>query len=123
MPLLHTCRGAAMPASVLNFEGKPPLIVSSLKPHIQRVQLQPRDIAVLRALFEARVMTLEHLSILCFDGHAEAAKKRIQKLKAAGYVAERPRRAYDRSVLFLTKTGFEALSQGDHLCGLPQMEW
>src|SRR5260221_13115767 len=114
---------AAVPAFVLNFGGKTPLTVSSLKPHIQRVQLQPRDIAVLRALFEARVMTLEHLSALCFNGHSEAAKKRVQKLKGAGFVAERPRRVYDRSVLFLTKKGFEVLSQGDHLFGLPQMEW
>ena len=50
---------------------------------VVRVQLQARDIAVLRALYEARVMTLDHLSVVCFDGHGEAAKKRVQKLKGA----------------------------------------
>jgi len=48
------------------------------------VQLQPRDFELLRGLFESRVMTLAHVSALYFDGKREMAKKRVQKLKAAG---------------------------------------
>jgi hypothetical protein len=51
-------------------------------------------------------MTTAHVAILYFDGKKEAAKKRLQKLKAAGLIGERTRhRAYDPSVLFLTQKG------------------
>jgi hypothetical protein len=48
------------------------------KPH-----LQDRDFALLRGLFESRVMTAGHIATLYFDGSREAAKKRLQKIKAA----------------------------------------
>jgi hypothetical protein len=79
--------------------------------------------AVLRGLFEARVMTLNHVALLYFDGHREAAKKRIQKLKVGGYVAQRPRRAYERSVLFLTKKAFQMLTDARRLDGFPRLQW
>lgn len=58
---------------------------------IEALQLQDRDFAVLRGLFESRVMTTEHATALYFDGKVEAAKKRLQKLKTAGFITERPR--------------------------------
>jgi hypothetical protein len=44
------------------------------------VELQERDLAVLQGLFESRLMTLTHITRLYFNGHAEAAKKRVQRL-------------------------------------------
>jgi hypothetical protein len=54
-------------------------------------------------------MSLAQASDLYFDSKPEAAKKRIQKLKAAGVIAERPRRVYHPSVLHLTQTGHSEL--------------
>ena len=68
----------------------------------RELRIQDRDVAFLQGLFESRVMTLAHASTLFFGGKPEAAKKRVQKLKAAGYVRERPRHTYEPSVLFLT---------------------
>ena len=87
------------------------------------VQLQERDIALLKGLFESRLMTLAHAAAIHFNGGTEAAKKRIQKLKAAGYLAERPRRAYDPSILFLTRKSFTALADGGHLDEYPSLIW
>ena len=71
--------------------------------------LQDRDLALLRDLFESRVMTSAHATDLHFDGHKEAAKKRLQKLKAAGLINERPRRAYEPAVLYLAQGGLSLL--------------
>jgi len=87
------------------------------------ITLQPRDFSLLRGLFDSRVMTLSHISRLYFEGHDEAAKKRVQKLKAAGLVSERARRAYDRSILFLARKGFQALADDDHLSEFPRLSW
>ena len=57
------------------------------------------------------------------EGRDQAAKKRVQKLKAAGLICERARRAYDRSVLFLARKGFEVLLEQDHLSQYPQRSW
>src|SRR4051812_21617120 len=85
------------------------------------IELQDRDFALLRGLFESRVMTLGHIASLFFDGKPEAAKKRVQKLKSAGYVRERPRRPYEPSVLFLTRSAFVLLSDRDHLKDFPSI--
>jgi hypothetical protein len=69
------------------------------------ISLQDRDIALLRGLFECRVMTKDHVTALYFEGKGEAAKKRLQKLKAAKLISERPRRAFEPSILFLTRDG------------------
>jgi len=61
------------------------------------LKLQPRDLVLLRGLFESRVMTTDHAAALYFDGKGEAAKKRLQKLKSAGFIAERPRRTFEPS--------------------------
>src|ERR1041385_4906846 len=73
------------------------------------VIIQERDLAVLRGLFECRGMTGDHISAICFEGRREATKKRLQRLKAAGVIRERPRRPYEPAVLFLTAKGLTLL--------------
>jgi hypothetical protein len=88
------------------------------------LQITRRDVAFLRDLFESRVMTLAHAGALHFGGSAEAAKKRVQRLKAARYVHERTRyRAYDPSILYLGRRGFEALRQAGALADYPAVGW
>lgn len=84
------------------------------------IQFQERDFALLRGLFESRVMTLEHMAALYFEDRKEAAKKRVQKLKAAGLLGERPRRVNEPSVHFLTAKAFKLLSDHGHLNGFPR---
>lgn len=85
------------------------------------IDLQPRDFTFLRGLFESRVMTLTHAAALHFDGRQEAAKKRVQKLKSAGYVRERPRRVYEPSVLSLTAKAFSVLADAGRLQDYPRI--
>jgi len=75
----------------------------------KRIEIRDRDVALLRTLFECRVMTRSHAATLHFDGKTEAAKKRVQSLKAAGYVKDRPRLPHEPAVLMLTRKGFELL--------------
>ena len=67
-------------------------------------------------------MTAAHAATLYFDGKSEAAKKRIQKLKVAGLIAERPRRVYQPSILFLTQAAFRLLSKEGHLAEYPKLK-
>ena len=73
------------------------------------ISFQPRDFALLRGLFESRVMTADHIAALYFNGSHEAAKKRLQKLKAAGFIRERKRKAYEPAVLALAPKAFPVL--------------
>ena len=75
------------------------------------LQLQDRDFAVLRGLFECRVMTTAHATTLYFVNKIDAANKRLQRLKAAGLISERPRRTFEPSVLFLTRKGLTLLQE------------
>lgn len=83
--------------------------MATSKTRADSLQLQDRDFTLLRGLFECRVMTGDHAVTLFFDGKGEAAKKRLQKLKAAGLISERPRRAFEPSILFLTRKGLVLL--------------
>jgi hypothetical protein len=72
-------------------------------------------------------MSATHATALYFDGKNEAAKKRLQKLRAAGLVGERPRQAFGPAVLFLTRRGLEVLREHGILAeypsfGLPALE-
>jgi hypothetical protein len=84
-------------------------------------QLQKRDFQLLCGLFESRVMTAAQIAALYFAGKREAAKKRLQKLKAAGLLRERKRRVNQPSVLFLTRKGFSLLSEQNVLAEYPQL--
>src|SRR5437870_10925407 len=85
------------------------------------LQIQPRDLALLRGLFESRVMTTAHIAALYFAGSREAAKKRLQKLKAARLVGERKRRVNEPSVLFLTRKGHSILTAENQLSEFPKL--
>ncbi len=83
------------------------------------IALQARDLALLRGLFESRVMTLRHIAALHFEGRQEAAKKRVQKLKSAGVIGERPRKTFAPSVLFLTRKAFPILAEHGCIADYP----
>jgi hypothetical protein len=82
-----------------------------LKKITEGFELQDRDLALLCALFESRAMTISHISALCFSGHAEATKKRLQKLKKAGLIRERERFPTEPAVLFLASKGLKLLKE------------
>lgn len=82
---------------------------------------QERDFALLRGLFECRVMTASHIATLYFDGKREYTKKRLQKLKAAGFIRERKRQVNEPSVLFLTRRAFMALKNHGDLSPYPPL--
>jgi hypothetical protein len=86
------------------------------------IELQDRDFLLLRGLFESRVMTTDHAAALCFDGNYEPSKKRLQKLKIAGFIGERTRRPFEPSVLFLTRKGLEILQQQGVLADYPPFD-
>jgi len=52
-------------------------------------------------------VTAAQAASLHFDNKPEAAKKRLQKLKTAGLISERPRRISDPSVIFLARKGLD----------------
>jgi len=85
------------------------------------IDLQERDLALLRGLFECRIMTAAHVAKLYFSGKQEYTKKRLQKLKAAGFIGERTRRVNEPSILFLTRRAFTLLNREGHLSDLPQL--
>lgn len=85
------------------------------------VDLQKRDLVILRGLFESRIMTAAHIATLYFSGKKEATKKRLQKLKAAGLIGERGRRVYEPSVLYLTRKALIHLREQGVLADYPQL--
>src|ERR1035438_3208042 len=87
----------------------------------QALKLQDRDFALLRGLFESRLMTAAHVSSLYFDGRREATKKRLQKLKVEGLIGERTRRAYEPSLLFLSPKGLAVLKDRGVLAEYPAL--
>jgi hypothetical protein len=87
------------------------------------VELQERDLAILQGLFESRLMTLSHVTRLYFNGKSEAAKKRIQQLKADRYIRERARRVWQPSILHLSHRAFAELSERGILLEYPDLAW
>src|SRR5258707_1042166 len=85
------------------------------------LQLQNRDVAVLRGLFESRIMTAGHIVTLYFNGRREYTKKRLQRMKAAGLVSERRRRVNEPSILFLTRKAFSLLNSHGRLSNFPPL--
>jgi Replication-relaxation len=85
------------------------------------VSLQERDLDLLLGLFESRVMTAAHIAALYFDGKREYTKKRLQRIKAAGFITERKRLPTQPSVLFLTRKAFNFLKSEDHLSKYPAL--
>lgn len=67
-------------------------------------------------------MTACHAATLYFGGSKEAAKKRLQKLKAAELIGERTRKAFEPSVLFLTRKAFKTLHEQGVLVDYPRLQ-
>ncbi len=80
---------------------------------------QERDFALLRGLYESRVMTLNHLADLYFAENRAATKQRIRKLRIAGLIRDRARHANEPAALLLTKKGFLVLKRHSRLEGYP----
>lgn len=85
------------------------------------IKILPRDIMLLRALYECRVMTLAHIAMLHFEGKAPATKQRVQKLKRAGLIAARQRHVSEPAVHYLTSKGLQLLLANDHLQEYPKL--
>jgi protein involved in plasmid replication-relaxation len=68
-------------------------------------------------------MTLNHVTHLHFNGRREAAKKRIQQLKRERLIRERARRAYQPSILHLSRLAFAELSSRGMLLEYPSLAW
>jgi len=83
------------------------------------ISVQNRDLRLLAGLFECRVMTSSHVAALYFEGKSEAAKKRLQKLKAARLIGERARRVNESSILFLTRNAVQLLAREGALSNYP----
>jgi hypothetical protein len=95
--------------------------MSVVNSRLNPIHLQHRDLNLLCGLFESRVMTATHIAALYFDGKKEAAKKRLQRLKAAGFIGERKRRVNEKSVLFLTRKGHALLQEEKLLSVFPKL--
>lgn len=65
-------------------------------------------------------MTLAHAAVLYFEGKKEMSKKRIQKLKVAGIIRERPRSFSSPSILYIGSKGIEILRAYGHLVEYPE---
>ncbi len=87
------------------------------------IEIQNRDVGLMLGLFESRVMTLAHAAALHFDGKAEMAKKRVQRLKSRGYIRERARRPNEPSILHLGQPGYELLRERGRLEDYPRIGW
>jgi hypothetical protein len=81
----------------------------------RNVTLQDRDVSLLLDLIESRVLSLDHVRTLFFPDKDEMAKKRVQRLKVAGFLTERPRRIGEPSILHLTWKGYTALRKQNHV--------
>ncbi len=84
-------------------------------------KLQPRDFQFLRGLFECRMMTLAHAASLYFEGRVPAATKRLQALKAAGFILDRRKRIGEESVICLTRKAYRELLITGQLDGYPPL--
>src|SRR5882724_8625717 len=85
------------------------------------IQVQARDLLILRSLLESRIMTIAHIAAIHFEDRQEAAKKRLQKLKAAELMTERRRRVNEPSILFLSRNALAILEQRGILSEYPRL--
>jgi hypothetical protein len=88
---------------------------------VASIQLQGRDLIILRGLLESRIMTRKHTATIYFEGHTEGAKKRIQKLITACLIGERERIVNQPGILFLRKAGLLLLKNRGILSEYPSL--
>jgi hypothetical protein len=82
-----------------------------------------RDYALMRGLFESRLMTRQHLSGIFFSGRDRMTKKRVQKLASLGLIGSRPRRPEEPKLHFLTKKGYDLLHDSGRLADYPKIDY
>jgi hypothetical protein len=92
-------------------------------PALTERQYTDRDYALLRGLFESRLMTRQHLSGIFFAGRDRMTKKRVQKLARLGLVGSRPRRPEEPKLHFLTKKGYDLLHDSGKLSDYPKIDY
>ena len=86
--------------------------------------LTARDVAILRDLFDSRILTARQLADIHFHGSRNAAKQRLWALKRAGHLAARfGSGAGEQQPLRLTRKGFEHLRAHGHLADYPRVTW
>ena len=90
-------------------------------PEPEGLDVTARDVEILRGLFECRILTVEQIAAIYFEDRQEAAHKRIWKLKKADLVRERPRRAYEPAVLFLSRKALRLLIEQGHIADYPKL--
>ena len=97
------------------------------------MRLQPRDKAMLLAVFKHRYLSLRHLQLLFFEGvHARAAQSRLRKLWSHGYLGRHfvpfffdgtstSLNGAGRPLYCLARKGAEVVSveTGQHVAGIP----
>lgn len=64
-------------------------------------------------------MSLRHFAALFFGGRVEAAKKRVQKLGAAGWIKSRPRETFERAAYGLTARGVAEIGRLGEIPAFP----
>lgn len=87
------------------------------------IDIQARDLELLRDLFECRVMTVYHISDLHFGGRIEAARKRVQRLLTTDHLRRRTGKVNEPAVYVLTRRSFELLTQHGLLQDYPRLSW
>lgn len=85
------------------------------------IHISPRDVAILHDMLLSRVMTLRQIAAIHFDDKPEAAKKRLQKLKTAGFVNEERPRRYEAASLAISWAGYEILKEADSSLSIPSL--
>lgn len=64
-------------------------------------------------------MSTAHAADIHFEGRLEAAKKRLRKLKVAGFISERPRRVSEPAVCYISRRGLLLLEERGVLAEYP----
>lgn len=75
------------------------------------IQITHRDLQILREIAFSRFLTVGHIADLCFEGRREAAKKRVQKLVASGYLETKEIFCGIPEVKSLSKLGWQCLAK------------
>jgi hypothetical protein len=68
-------------------------------------------------------MTQSQIADIHFGSRSEAAKKRLQKLKAAAFIVERPRKPYETATLVLTTKALRLLETEGILANYPRISF
>ncbi len=80
---------------------------------LQSLELTERDLSLLKDLFESRLLSLQQVTEIHFEGRYPSAKRRVAKLRAARFINGK-RIRIERSeqlFVFLTRRGFQLIHE------------